>query len=202
MPVARLEAQRLERDAELGRPALGGGRRGHPPDGVPVRVDVAALVGDLGVGAGAGGVGREDEAVAAVGEGVEQHLEGVLLGAGEVLVDVVDDDAGRLGIAAARADVEELVVEGDVHLGGLGGRLAFQRVRLHEGVGGRRRLPDGVVEHAVDDDRRGGAHGGERAAAVARRHRQGLARPAGAAVSSASTGHPWAHAARRHVAVV
>ncbi len=174
MSVARFETQRLEGDPELGGPALGRGRRGHPPHGVPVRVDVATFVGNLRVGAGAAGVGREDEAVTAIGEGVEQHLEGVLLGAGEVLADVVDDDGGGIGITAPRADVEELVVEGDIDFGGLGRRKPFARIRLDERVGRRGRLPHRVVENAVHRDRRRRAHGGERAPPVVRRHGERL----------------------------
>ncbi len=174
VPAARLEAQRLERNAELGRPAFGPDPAGHPPDGVPVRVHVAAFVGDLRIGSGPLGVGAEDEAVAPIGEGVEQHLEGVLLGAGEVLADLVDDDAGRIGIAAQRADVEIVGVVGHAHFGGLAGRLALDRIGLHEAGGRHRGAPDGLVEHAVDHDRPVGAGRCQHPPAVGRRHRERL----------------------------
>ena len=86
------------------------------------------------------------------------------------------DDARRTRVETTRADVEVLVVEGDADLRGCGGRLPLARVRLHEHVGGRRRLPHRFVEHAVDGDGRGGAGRRQRAAAVTRCHRQRLPR--------------------------
>ncbi len=73
--------------------------------------------------------------------------------------------AGSLSWQSA-ADVEVVVVEGDAHLGRLGGRLALERIALHEPVGGRRRAPDLLVEDTVDRDRRRDADGGQGAPAV------------------------------------
>ncbi|MEZ5420302.1 MAG: hypothetical protein R2708_23595 [Vicinamibacterales bacterium] len=198
MVRAGLEAQGLERDAELGRPAGGVGGGGHPPHRVPVRVHVAPFVGDLGVGAGAAGVGREDEAVAAVGEGVEQHFERVLLGGGEVLVDVVHHDARRIGIETAGADVEEGIVVGDEHLGLFGGRLALPRVGLDEVAGRRRPLPQGFVEDAVDDGWCGGADGRERPAAVGGGDGQGLGGGTARRGQGEGQGNPGSQASREH----
>ena len=117
------------------------------------------FVGDLRVGLRALRVGREDEAVAAIGKRIEQHLERVLIAAGEVLADLVDDDAGGIGVAAERADVEIVGVVGDAHFGDLGGRLAFVRIGLDEVRGRHRARPDLFVERAVDHDWRRCWHG-------------------------------------------
>jgi hypothetical protein len=81
-------------------------------------------------------------------------------------VDVVDDDVRRIAVVTDRGDVERLVVEGDPHLGGFGGRLALERIGLHEVIGGRSAAPDVLVEHAVNGHRAGEAHRSDRAAPV------------------------------------
>ena len=136
-------------------------------------IDVAALVGDLRVRLRARGVGREHEAVAAIGERVEQHLEGVLLAPGEVLADLVDDDARWIGVAAARADVEIVVVEEHADLGGFGGRLAFERIGLDEVDGGWGAGPRLVPQIAIELDAAREAHRRHLLAAARRgdRHR-------------------------------
>ena len=98
--AAAFEAQRLERDAQLRRPAVGVARGRHGPHRVPTGVDVAPFVRDLRVRFRAGGVDDEDEAVPAIGKGVEDHLEAVLIAGGEVFADVVDDQAGRVRVVA------------------------------------------------------------------------------------------------------
>jgi len=55
---------------------------------------------DLGIGLRADGVGDEDEAVAPIGERIEDDLEAVLLARDEVLPDVVDDQTRRFPIVA------------------------------------------------------------------------------------------------------
>ena len=151
---AALEAQRLERNADLGRPAARVAPGRDRPHRVPAGVDVAPFVGNLRVGLRAGGVGHEDEAVAAIGEGVEDHLEGVLLAGDEILADVVDDHAGGIGVVADDADVERVAIEGEAHLGQLGGGLPFVRLGLDESGRAAAVAPDLFVEGAVEHDRR------------------------------------------------
>ena len=102
----------------------------------------------------AGGVGGEHEAVAAIGEGVEDHLEAVLLAGREVLADVVDDQHRRRRVVADDADVERVAIVGDAHLGELGRRLPFVRLGLDEVVCRLRGAPRLFVERAVDRHRR------------------------------------------------
>ena len=158
MTVAGFEAQGLERDAELRRPTALGGVRGDPPHGIPVRVDVAAFVRHLRVGLGARGVSGEDETVAMIAERVEQHVEGVLAAGGEVLADVVDDNAGGRRVFAEDGDVEVVAVVGQAHFGLFTRGLTFERVGLDEAGGRRCQLPHGVVERAVDDHGRRRLH--------------------------------------------
>ena len=84
--------------------------RADVPDAVPVGVDLAPLVRHLRVPLGAGRVGRELEAVALVGEGVDDHEEPVARRGVEVLLQVADDDRRRLVVAGEDAEVERLVV--------------------------------------------------------------------------------------------
>ena len=149
---APLEAQRLERDADLRRPPGRIPLRGHGPHRVPARVDVPPFVRDLRVRFGARRIHDEDEPVAAIGERVEDHLEAVLLAGREVLADVVDDERGRRRVVADDADVERVVVVGDAHVGQLGRRLPFMRLGLHEVAGRLRRAPHLFVERAVERD--------------------------------------------------
>ena len=174
--AAALESQRLERNSDLGRPAVGSGPRGDGPYGIPARVHLAAFVGNLRVGFRAERVDGEDVAIAPIGEGVEDHLEAVLLAGREILSNVVDDDAARRGIAAEHADVERVAVEGDAHFGRFGGRLALMRLGLHE-VGGRHADPPNLlVERAVE--RHGGPRfdGRHHAAAIGRSQLKGRRR--------------------------
>ena len=50
----------------------------------------------------------------------------------EVLLQVVDDDAGRVVVLGKDAEVDRVVVVEDAHLGVEGGRLAFARIVLDE----------------------------------------------------------------------
>src|SRR6185295_6248178 len=65
------------------------------------------------------------------------------------------DDLVGLRVVATGADVEVLVVEAQVDLGRLGRRLALFRLELAEAVEVRRRLPDRIVQPAVDHLRGG-----------------------------------------------
>ena len=95
------------------------------------------------------GVGEEDVPVPAVEEGVEDDAEAVLLGIGEVLLDVGDDQPVGLGVVHVRADVEVVGVVGDAHLRLLGGGPPFAGLRLGEAGDGSRAAP-----HLVVQDRR------------------------------------------------
>ena len=62
-------------------------------------------------------------------------------------------DAARTGVLQhARADVQRRAVEREPHLGALGGGLPFVRLILAEIGGRRRRMPDRLVELAVEVD--------------------------------------------------
>ena len=47
--------------------------------------------------------------------GVNPRFKGVLIAASKVLADFVDDDTGRIAVAAERADVEIVRIEGNAH---------------------------------------------------------------------------------------
>src|SRR5439155_18923889 len=89
---AALEPQRLERNPHLNRPSVAAAFRCDGPDRVPAWIHLPPFIRDLRVELRADGVGHEDEAVAAIGEGVEDQLEAVLLGGIEVFPDVDDDE--------------------------------------------------------------------------------------------------------------
>ena len=59
-------------------------------------------------------------------------------------------------------EVQILVVEGHADVGRLAGRLALERTQLDEGADVGRRLPDNIVDQAVDGRRRRRAHRGDR----------------------------------------
>src|SRR6185312_3488626 len=71
------------------------------------------------------------------------------------------DDALRIGVPRAHADVERAIVVGDVELGALRRRLAFVGEVLREARVGADPLPGLVVELAVDGGRNGGANGAQ-----------------------------------------
>ncbi len=148
--------------------------RRDPPHRVPVRVDVAAFVGDLRVGLRAFGIGRKHKAVAPIAERVEQDFERVLIATGKVLADLVDDDAGGTLIEAADADVEVILVEEDSHFGAFRRWFAFLRFGLHESCRGRRRGPGVLAQIAVEGDRTGQPQGCRLLAAIRRGEWNGL----------------------------
>ena len=161
----RLEAQGLEGDRELGRPALVGATRRRVPDSVPVVGRSLLVIGDLPVAARSRRVHLEEEAVAPVEEGIEHD--------GDVVVDLEQRVAGELrrdngsclAVVADDAQVQVVRIEKDPDLGVLGRRLQLVGHSLHEGTDRSGRCPCGLVELAIEldlvggSDRHGARHG-------------------------------------------
>ncbi len=169
---ARFETERLERNAQFSRPTGGVAPGRHRPHRIPAGVDVASLIGDLGVGLGPDGVGHEDEPVAAVGEGVENELERVLFARDEVLADVVDDQARRIAAVTDDADVERVAIEGQAHFGALRRRLPFMRFCLEELRRRHGNPPHLFVERSIQCDGRPCLDGIDGPATVGRLERE------------------------------
>ena len=151
---AAVEAQRLERDDHLHRPAAGEAAGADVPHRVPVAVGLT-LVDDRVVGERAERAGVEHEAAAPVVEGVEADADVVVLPQRGAVAPVLVGDPllGRRRVVDPRADVDVLVVEHQPHVGALAGRLPGGRHRLDE-IAERRVLGvDGLVERAVDVER-------------------------------------------------
>ena len=145
----RREAQDGERDAQLGRPAVGGGRGGPVPHGVPVTVLLVVAVHDL-VALHAGGVEEEAVGGAAVVHRVDEDVD--LVGVrGVVAPPQGAVDLPGLAVVAGDADVEVPVVVEDPHLGPLRRSLALVGEDLHEAVEGRRGVPGQLLEAAIQD---------------------------------------------------
>ena len=138
------------------QPALGDGGLGLP-DAVP-GVVVVDVVGERGVGDGAGRVGVEGVAGALVEVRIDGDHEPVGVGLGVAAAHALAD-LGRVGVAAEGGDVEGVIVVGDPDLGRFGGGGAVLGVDLGEADGVGRGLPDGLVEAAVEGDGLRGADG-------------------------------------------
>ncbi len=164
--AAHVEPKRVERQGHLDNPAVFHFARAHEPDRVPARVHLTPLVGDLLVRAGTGGIGHEDETVPPIGKGVENHLEGILIPAKEVLTDLVDYDTLRVAVVAICGDIEVVAVVGEANFRFLGGGLPFLRLALHETTDRPRHPPDGVVQRSIDVHRCGGRDGHDLQAAA------------------------------------
>ena len=137
--VAAFEAQRLERNAQLGRPPAASRLVATVQTASQLRVDVAPFVRDLRIGLCARGVDDEYETIPAIRKGVEDHLEAVLIAGGEVLADVVNDQARRVGVVADDADIECVIVVHNAHFRRLACGGPLMRLRLDK-IG--RRLGD------------------------------------------------------------
>ena len=148
------EAQGLEGDGELCRPALAVDAGGRIPDPVPVEVEALAVVRDLALGPRAARGDRKEEAVAAVAEGVEDDHDVVVPLEVAVAAHLRGRDAGRVAVERADAEVEVVVVAQDAHLGGLPRRRALPGLRLGQRADGRGRRPVRLVEATVEPDRR------------------------------------------------
>ena len=88
--------------------------------------------------------------------------------AAKILADVVDDDAGGIGVVADDADVERVAIEGEADFGQLGRRLSFVRLGLEESAAGRRGRHTVFVERAVERDWRARFDRGDGTAAIGR----------------------------------
>ena len=152
----RVEAQHVERDAELDGVAarrVGGLAL---PDGVPVRRVVEVVEVD-GVAEHAGGVDAEVEGAHAVAAAVDVEPDPVRGELGVAPHEPLDD--GRVDLLAVDADVDRVVVVEDPHLRALAGRRALVGEVLGEGVGGHGAAPGRIVELAVDLGALARAHG-------------------------------------------
>ncbi len=144
------KADRRERDAHLGEPAVGRHLRPRRPEAVPVLVERRAVVGHELVEAHAGRRRAEPLGVAVVVEGVDVDRERVVA-VPAVAVQRIDADAGGVGVVEPAGRVEILVVVGDADLGALCRRAAEDR-RVHREGQRRYLLPCGLVRHAVECD--------------------------------------------------
>ena len=149
----RREVQTLEGDGELRAPALIRAPRRDRPDGIPIFVRLAVREHQA-VHQSAIRVRREVEGVALIAEGVEQQLDAVVGAQGGVAGHLRREDPVRLGVMAHHPDVEVVRVAKQRDLRALARLGALRRYALHQGADLRRRSPDRLVEHAVDDDRR------------------------------------------------
>ena len=155
---AGIQVQGAERDLDLGHPALLGAAHAGDPDAVPRLVHVAAELaaaarsGHQPVAHGAGRVDLEEVAGAAVEIGVEAPHEAVVAAEGLVTLHLVGQQTVRFRVETRHAEQQAAAVEGHPHLGALGGLGARAGIALAEVGGGHRPLPDGLVEHAVEDD--------------------------------------------------
>ena len=156
------ELQGPKGNADLRIPAILTDSRADVPDPVPVGVDLAPLVGHLRVPLGTRRVGCELEAVAPVGEGVDDDQESVAGARVEVLLQVADDDRRRLVVSGEDAEIERLVIEHDTNLGVEGGGLTLARFVLQKALG-ERRVVARRVRRAHHPDSRGCWHGSPRA---------------------------------------
>ncbi len=154
MEPERSKRKRRERDRDLGRPTRAVAAGGHRPHAVPLGVDLLPLVGDQRVGARAVGVELERVAVAAIGEGVENEGDRVVvLPHRRVALHLLGDD--RVGLRVERADAEVERGRGVEHreLGRFAGGKMIVRLARREVAADLGALPDRLFEHAVEDDR-------------------------------------------------
>ncbi len=171
--LARVVADRLERDRQFRGPPALEAAGSHLPDGIPVDVRVA-FVGDRLIGEAAERIGVEVVAVAPIVERIEQHAERVVL---PQLIGVAPDLVRRplvrrRRVVALPGHVDEVLVEHDPRFGPFGRRLAFSGKRLNEAGQRLGRLIDRLVEFAVDAERLGQSNRADDDAAVlaARNH--------------------------------
>ena len=155
--VALGVAQLVERDGDLGGPAAVGAGGAALPDAVPGLVAAAALVGEQRVPHGAQRIGAEEETAAPVVVGVEDELNAVVFVEFVVAAHAVGHQPVGLGVEAAAAQVDILIVVEQAHLSALAGRGSLAGFPLEEIGAGDGLLPDRFVESAVDFGRLGDA---------------------------------------------
>ena len=172
-------AQRHQRQAQLDAVAVGQALHG----GVELEVgrEVLLLFGageEHAVGHHTGGADAHELRGAARAHRVDQHRDEVL-----VALDLVAAHQRRTDLLGARipgadADHQRMLLDHQLQRGAVarGHRLAVQRQVLHEGLVQRRGGPGGIVEPAVDAQRR---HLGARAEGLRLRRRIGQAEQRG-----------------------
>ena len=158
--------QRRERDPDLGGPAGLGDVHFGPPPLVPLQIDVLPFVGDQRVVLRPERIDREVERVAVIVEGIEHHLEAVIVEQRIVAPHLAGDDAVTFRVEAGDADIQVRRVQQDAHFGSLRHWLANARLLLDEIADHLRLLPFRLAERSVHAYRRG--HG-ERAHRLGRR---------------------------------
>ncbi len=163
LPAAGGKAERGERDRELDLVPVGGDPAGRVPDRIPRSVLAVVAAPVLGLQVVAEEVHlhpeRADvelEGAPAVEERVEPHADEVAV-VGLVAVGEAGADRFGVGILGVAADIEPRAVVEQA----AGGRDRRRAVLAGLGLEGERDdralLPGGLVEHAVDADRRRGA---------------------------------------------
>ena len=150
---SRIEAQGRERNGDLRRPAIGRPSSLYRPHTVPLRVDVAPLVGDQCIVASAVRIGGEGEGVAAVQKRVEHQNEGIVGGELRVALHLLGDDLPGRPIERAQRHVERRGRIGDGELRPFGSRRSFAGLALPKVCTDFGASPRGLVEPTVDDDR-------------------------------------------------
>ena len=150
--AARSVAERLQRDDELGAPAVLGPRGLDVPHGIPVPVEVA-LVRHFLIADGAKRIGLKEHAAAAVIERIDDELDVVVLkDVVAVPAHFVGDDALRLVVETVHREVDVGGVEEDPELGGFGRRLPLVRLLLHEIADRGHLAVNRILQKTVDDE--------------------------------------------------
>ncbi len=143
------EAQAVDGDADLGRPAQGVAARARLPDSVPARVDHLARPRHERVVAGSSRVHREHVAGEPVAEGIHHQDHVVLVVQVAIALLGVAHDARGVGVLAADAEDEGLRARQHPHHRASAGGSAFVRLDGHERVRLRSALPRGLVQRSV-----------------------------------------------------
>ena len=121
------------------------------PDGVPIRVGLSAIVAELGIVFGSSRVGAEEHPIAIIIEGIQDNCKHIGVKGSEVPGHVVDHHSfGSLGIKAPNANIEELIIVEDSHLGGFASRFARVGILLNEITDGLGQLPLGLIQDPID----------------------------------------------------
>ena len=146
------EADRFERDRDLGGPALRARRARRQPVGVPGDVPRTPVVRPALVLLGSQRVDHEHVGVVVVVERVEDERHGVVLPDLAVALGDRPGDGVRIRVAALDPEIDHSLVVEDPNDRALGGRRAGDRLELGEGLDGGGAAPVRLVQHAVDLD--------------------------------------------------
>ena len=157
----RTESKCLEGNGHLHAPAVLLHPCGRVPDAVPLQIGDPPVVKTLAVVLSGGGVGKEGEPVAVVVEGIEGDAEDIAFPAGEVALQLVDDDPVGFRVVAVDAEVEVVVVKEDADLRPLRGGRPLVRVGLNETGHRNGQGPVGFLQLPVELDGLVGPAGGD-----------------------------------------